>query len=175
MEMNSHITASPAFKVRRLQVEDASALAAFYNRLSKESKRTFRPIGPITIPEKCLEIAADNGQEESASSKYDLIAVYDGQIIGWGFIWNLTSTEPTFGLAVADAYHHRGVGNFLMSCTMQWARNQALKAVHLTVVQDNIIAWKLYEKYGFVKENEFIGEDGQPYYSMVAALSDFEQ
>ena len=168
--MIKYIAASPQFTVRQLRVSDDSSLAVFYNRLSKESKRTFRPIGPITLPEKCAEIAADNLGEGTTALKYDLIAVSDDEIIGWGFIWDLATTTHTLGLAVADAYHNQGVGNQLITCLMDWARNQQLGEVHLTVVQDNAVAWKLYQKHGFVKTGTFIGDDGQPYYRMVAAL-----
>ena len=167
--MVNPITDSPSFRIHRLQVTDATSLAAFYNRLSQESKRTFRPIGPITIPEKCAEIAVDNVNNEERAQKYDLIAVYDGEIIGWAFIWDL-STIPTLGLAIADGYHKKGVGKHLMTHVMDWARNQELREVHLTVIQDNVVAWKLYQKQGFVKSGEFTGDDGQAYFRMVATL-----
>jgi RimJ/RimL family protein N-acetyltransferase len=40
----------------------------------------------------------------------------------------------------------------------------------LTVVTDNAVAWRLYEKNGFVKYDEFVGEDGLPYFKMIAEL-----
>jgi GNAT superfamily N-acetyltransferase len=161
--------------IQRLQVTDAALLAAFYNRLSQESKRTFRPIGPITTPEKCAEIAAENAQNNTAlSPKYDLIAIYLGEVIGWSFLWDVDTGKPTFGLAVADAYHHQGLGKLLMTYIMNWAHKKNLPEVQLTVVQDNITALSLYQKQGFVKTGEFIGDDGQPYFSMVAALKTFK-
>ena len=170
MGMVNKITTSPKFTIRRLRVADAQSLAVFYNHLSLESKRTFRPIGPITIPEKCAEIAADNGHKGKKEQKYDLIAVYEGQIIGWGFIWDLLTDSPTYGLVVADAYHNQGVGKLLMTSVMDWARNYGLGEVHLTVVQDNVVAINLYQQYGFVKIGEFTGDDGQPYFRMVTSL-----
>jgi RimJ/RimL family protein N-acetyltransferase len=53
---------------------------------------------------------------------------------------------------------------------LDWGKKQALPKIHLTVVQDNVVAWKLYVKHGFVKTGSFTGEDGQPYFKMVAAL-----
>ena len=161
----------PSPLIRRLKVEDAAALAHFYNSLSQASKRTFRPIGPITIPEKCAEIAAENEAAGSdAPGKYDLIATSNGSVIGWSFLWELGSGKPTFGLAVADAYHRQGIGNTLITHVMRWAVESALPEVHLTVVQDNAVARKLYQKHGFVKTGEFTGDDGLPYFSMVATL-----
>lgn len=39
--------------ISRLRPEDAAALCAFYNGLSPESIRTFRPVGPKTTVEAC--------------------------------------------------------------------------------------------------------------------------
>jgi ribosomal protein S18 acetylase RimI-like enzyme len=164
-EMVEHTISAPDYTVRQLQISDALNLAAFYNRLSKESKRTFRPIGPITVPEKCAEIAKENN-----THKFDLIAIYGGEIIGWAFLWDLKTATPTLGLAVADNYHNLGVGKMLLRRVLVWAKNQAINKIHLTVVQDNDVAWKLYAKHGFVKTGSFTGDDGQLYFKMVATL-----
>jgi hypothetical protein len=55
---------------------------------------------------------------------------------------------PTFGLAVAHAYQGRGlVGKPLgfSETPKVWAREAAIPIVVLTVVQDNAIAWRLYD------------------------------
>ncbi len=152
--------------LRRLTEADASALAAFYNSLSAPSKRTFAPLGPITTLERCAGVARDN----LLNTGHDLVAVADGRIVGWTFIWKFDSKEPFFGLAVADAYHGRGLGKALMTRMMQIARARCMPKVYLTVVQDNVVAWRLYGSQGFVRYGEFVGEDGLPYYRMSADL-----
>jgi ribosomal protein S18 acetylase RimI-like enzyme len=91
-----------------------------------------------------------------------------GQIVGWSFIWDLQSDEPTFGLGVADACQGRGLGSELMDRVMEAARERALYKVYLTVVQDNQVAWRMYEQRGFVRYGEFVGGDGLNYFRMVA-------
>lgn len=151
-------------QLQRLQPTGVPALTAFYNGLSVASKRTFRPIGEVTTDEVCARIAAEN--EGAAPTKYDLVAWQEGKVVGWSFIWNLDQPEPVFGLAVADACHGAGLGTRLMTAVMAWAREQALPKVELTVVTDNVVAQHLYEKQGFIRYGEFIGEDGLPYYRM---------
>jgi len=156
-----------AVTLRRLTQADVPALVAFYNGLSAPSKRTFAPLGPITMPERCAGVAYDN----VIDAGHDLVAVHEGCIVGWTFIWALASAEPVFGLAVADAYHGRGLGKALMSRMMQVARARGMPRVFLTVVQDNEVAWRLYGSQGFVRYGEFIGDDGLPYYRMSADLT----
>ncbi|MDF1514965.1 MAG: GNAT family N-acetyltransferase [Anaerolineae bacterium] len=157
--------------IRRLERADAHQLAHFYNRLSQASKRTFRPIGPLAIPEKCSEIAELNCTTDSqCAMNYDLIAVYDQMVIGWSFLWELKPGPPTFGLAVADAYHRMGIGARLMDNVLTWAKHHGIPEIILTVVQDNDVAWQLYEKMGFAKTGTFTGEDSLPYFHMKAEL-----
>ncbi len=156
-------------EIRRLTPQDAETLARFYNGLSEESKRTFRPLGPKTTPEICREVARANRPE--ADEKFDLIALAEGEIIGWCFLWDLKSPEPTFGLAVADAYQGKGLGSTLMDRVMAEARARGLATVILTVVTDNERAWRLYQKRGFVRYGTFLGDDGLWYYRMRARLS----
>jgi len=154
--------------LRRLEWDDGEALAAFYNGLSEASKRTFRPLGTTTTVETCNDIIQDNLAAPPA--KFDLVAVDGVAIVGWAFIWGLsgsdTNSEPLFGLGVADSHQHMGIGTRLITAVMTRARAARLPRVVLTVVQDNTIAWRLYEKQGFVRYGEFVGEDGLPYYRM---------
>lgn len=162
--------------IRRLQAGDAEALAAFYNGLNAASKRTFRPLGETTTRDTCADVAAGNatgnvaGDGSRHPTKYDLIALADDRIVGWGFLWALDAEGPddgpVFGLAIADAYHGQGVGSQLMSQVISWADAQNLSQVILTVVQDNVIAQHIYEKQGFVRYGECVGEDELDYHRM---------
>jgi hypothetical protein len=44
--------------------------------------------------------------------------------------------------------------------------------VHLTVVQDNLVAFRLYESRGFARYGELVGSDGLPYYQMAVDLGE---
>ena len=162
--------------IRQLQSGDAEALAAFYNGLSTASKRTFRPLGETTTRDICADVAAGNADGDIACNggkhptKYDLIALADDRVIGWGFLWALDAESPddgpVFGLAVADGYHGMGLGTRLTGAVIAWADAQNLPQVILTVVQDNVIAQRIYERQGFVRYGAFVGEDGLDYYRM---------
>ena len=153
-------------EIRRIRAGDALPLACFYNGLATRSKRTFRPLGERTEEETCEGIV----QENAVGSKYDLVAVCKERIVGWGFLWDLApGSTPTFGLGVADAFQGQGLGSRLMGAIMQVAVELGVPRISLTVVQDNAVAWRLYEKQGFVRCGEFVGQDGLPYYRMCAS------
>ena len=151
--------------IRRIKSGDENALVEFYNGLSESSKRTFRPIGYTTTLSVCENIIKDNSPE--IDQKFDLVALHETRIVGWSFLWNLKSGEPTFGLGIADDFHGKGLGSKLIESVMETARERGLKKIFLTVVQYNQVAWNMYEKRGFVKYGEFVGEDGLDYFRMV--------
>ena len=154
--------------IQRIKSSDDNSLVEFYNGLSESSIRTFRPLGYKTTLNVCEDIIKDNSP--GIDKKFDLVALYETRIIGWSFLWNLESNEPTFGLGVADDFQGKALGSKLIDSVMKTARERSLKKVLLTVVQDNPVAWKMYERRGFVKYGEFVGEDGLDYFRMVAEL-----
>ena len=155
--------------LRRIKPEDASALVAFYNGLSEASKRTFRPLGSTTQLADCEAIIQENRPE--SGKKFDLVAVRGTRIVGWSFLWELKSEEPTFGLGIADAHQGKGLGGALMDRVMKAARERGLRKVFLTAVKDNEVAWKMYEKRGFVRYGEYYdSKDALHYLRMAAEL-----
>jgi ribosomal protein S18 acetylase RimI-like enzyme len=151
-------------EIRSLQPGDADALLAFYNGLSAASKRTFAPLGKTTTIEVCQNIVDDN--TSAMGTGLSLVAVDGPDMVGWGFIYKLDIDEPTLGLAVADRYHGQGIGSTLIDGVLLIAQERGLSQITLTVVQDNDVAWRLYEKRGFVRYGECTGQDGLPYFRM---------
>ena len=165
--------------IRRVRSDDAQALYDFFAALSPASRQTFAPFGQRPTLSQYEDVVYGNTLVTGTSEvpvtytddKYDLVAVADGHIVGWGFAWALQSTashEPVFGLAVADAYHSQGLGGRLMDGVLDEMRLRGLDKLYLTVVTDNAKAWGLYGRRGFTRYGAFVGTDGLPYYRMVA-------
>ena len=159
----------PKIILRRIQPGDESALVAFYNDLSEASRRTFRPFGITTQLADCEAVIQENRPE--AGKKFDLVAVRGTRIVGWSFLWDLKSEEPEFGLGIADEVQGKGLGSALMDRVKKAARERGLRKVILTVVKDNEVAWRMYEKRGFVRYGEYYdAKDALHYLRMAAEL-----
>lgn len=152
--------------VRRIREGDALSLMTFYNQQGEASKRTFHPLGDETTLEICEAIVRDNLCHPD--NKLDLVAFVAAKMVGWSFIHQLQGEHPFFGLSVDDRCQGQGLGSTLMDAVMDAARRRGLERITLTVVQDNLKAQGLYTRRGFVREDDFIAEDGLPYYRMVA-------
>jgi ribosomal protein S18 acetylase RimI-like enzyme len=58
------------------------------------------------------------------------------------------------GICVCENYRGKGFGKKIINYLLEYAKNNNIKKIHLTVDKDNIIAKKLYEKNGFIIESE---------------------
>lgn len=165
----SHTLPKP-YQIDQLGCGHAEALVRFYNSLSAESKRTFRPLGTETDLATCQAICAANNAD--TPSRHDLVVTHDQDIVGWCFLWDIDKASPQLGLGIADEHQRRGLGRFLISTLLDWARGYRVKRIDLIAVKDNAPALRLYESCGFRVTGELHDErDGLDYYEMTAQLS----
>jgi RimJ/RimL family protein N-acetyltransferase len=168
----STITVHPVpepYRLCRLELEHADALAQFYNSLSEASKRTFRPLGVTTDLDTCRTLARQNTHVHPA--RYDLLLWDDQDVVGWTFLSDLNKPPALFGLGLADEHQRKGLGRVLISQLLHWARQQDIEQVHLTAVAENINAIRLYQSFGFRIISDYVDERDQlRYYRMNVIL-----
>jgi ribosomal protein S18 acetylase RimI-like enzyme len=97
-------------------------------------------------------------EAHAASWKLDglFVAIAADQAIG---AINVDTSGHGFGeiaMAVARPWRGRGVGSALMQTAVQWAREQGLHKLSLSVFPHNTSAIALYRKFGFVEEGRRI-------------------
>lgn len=59
-------------------------------------------------------------------------------------------------LGVDENYRGRGIASSLFNTIFEWAKNEKVSRLELTVIKDNVAAFNLYRKMGFVLEGEKI-------------------
>ena len=84
------------------------------------------------------------------------VAVINGQVVGWCDICPLKHEGfkhcGELGMGVHPRYRGLGIGQQLVTCTIQRAKESGLERIELEVFASNVPAIKLYEKIGFVTE-----------------------
>lgn len=143
---------------RNATIEDAQAVLDYLDQVGKESDNlSFGEEGiGYTLEEEVSAI------EKTLNSQTDLmiLALDQGKIISIGSLHGnkriRTQHFATLGISVLKSHWNLGIGNEMMHRIMQFARSsEVLKIVRLDVRSDNLIAIKLYEKYGFEKYGQF--------------------
>lgn len=127
--------------------DDAPALLAFYNGLSRATLHTFRPLRGETTLTICEEIIRDN--VAVPRKRYDLGVWDETRLVGWAFLAELGKPQIGLGLGMADAYQRRGLGSALLDALLQWAQEQAIPEIELMVEETNSHAIHLYSSRGF--------------------------
>ena len=84
------------------------------------------------------------------------VAVMDNEVIGWCDISPLRHVgfqhRGELGMGVRKRYRRLGIGQRLIACTIERAKEKGLERIELEVFASNVPAIKLYEKMGFVTE-----------------------
>ncbi len=149
--------------LRRLRPGDAESLAAFYNAISPDERRFFKPHGDSMD----LEVARGVAEESARGGREDVVAVHGSQVVGWGFLRKTDWCEPnelSLGIAVAPGMRRKGVADRIMGELDDRARNRGLASVRLIVIQEYEKAIALYRKHGFEQTGEFVS--GERYFVM---------
>lgn len=82
-----------------------------------------------------------------------VIAIYDNQPVGYGHL-DKELNNIWFGVAISDNFKGKGIGKKIMSYLINYADYSDVIELKLSVDTDNIIALKMYEKFGFVVEKK---------------------
>jgi len=98
-----------------------------------------------------------------------LVAENQDRIIGWASIHKFPHPRRKglgdLGIYLHQDFHNVGLGTAMTERLLQLAKNEKMHRIELTVVGENKIALRLYEKFGFqiegVSKDAFYGQDSK--------------
>lgn len=88
-------------------------------------------------------------EEAAQEAAYYLLALDDGEIIGYVGVWLLGEEGHITNVAVAPEMRGRGVGAALLAELMRIAMERSVRSMTLEVRPSNEAALALYRKFGF--------------------------
>lgn len=92
---------------------------------------------------------------DRSESSIMIVAEVDDQIIGLANVSQYSGTKEEHvaevGVCVIKEYWSFGIGKILVEESIRFAESTELQVLDLEVVQENIRAIRLYEKFGFAK------------------------
>jgi GNAT superfamily N-acetyltransferase len=152
--------------IEALRSDDAPALQRFYNELSAQARRLFRPMGWNATHADCVRAC----QDAVAGKRFDLVLRAGRDIVGWAFLVGMGKDVPSLGIGIADAWVGKGYGHKLMERLIGEAKSRGKAGIGLIHVKDNEVAGSLYRKFGFQVTGEHVGSDGNAYREMKLTL-----
>ncbi|WP_327884128.1 GNAT family N-acetyltransferase [Aneurinibacillus migulanus] len=144
-----------AITIQKGKTEDAEAYVVYLKKISEESDFLTFGAGELTMT---VEEQRRRMQDFlDASTDLCLLAKLKGEIVG-----NLTfrsgkrsrtAHAGEFGVSVRQKFQGLGIGERLISCLLDWAReNGRTRKINLRVRSDHNRAIRLYRKLGFKEE-----------------------
>lgn len=86
-------------------------------------------------------------------ARYFVLKIND-EVIGYVGLWHILDEGHITNVAVKKEYQGKGYSNYLIKEIIKYKNDNKMKFLTLEVRESNIIAQKLYEKYGFEKIGE---------------------
>lgn len=132
-------TIRPAREADRLDVSRMFAAVA-------EERDGIATEPPVDIESRARSLALDGS----------FVAEADGEIVGMLHVERSRFGFGELGMAVALPWRGRGVGTALLEAAIEWAREEGLHKLSLSVFPHNTAAIGLYRRFGFVEEGRRI-------------------
>lgn len=82
---------------------------------------------------------------------YFVVAELDGHVVGYAGLWRIGDEGHIVNIAVHPDYRGRKVGELLLRDLIEEALAGGACRLTLEVRTSNLVAQRLYEKYGFIK------------------------
>jgi ribosomal-protein-alanine N-acetyltransferase len=81
---------------------------------------------------------------------YFVVAVVDGEIVGYGGFWMVVDEAHITTVAVSPSHQRQGIGSKLMFELLTRAKTAGMKCSTLEVRAGNATAIRIYERLGYV-------------------------
>lgn len=142
-------------KLSKMTIEDLSSVLEIENRVFSDP-----------WPRKFFEEDLNN----EFSSYY--VLKKEDKIIGYAGLWFMFENCDLVNIAIDSDYQGHGYGKKLLKLLIGEAILKECEFMHLEVRKNNLRAFNLYEKLGFIKTRERKGyyEDGEDALDMVKGL-----
>ena len=85
---------------------------------------------------------------------YYVVAVSDGNVAGYGGLWNICGEADITDIATHPDFRRVGIGEGILNELISYCKENNCTKINLEVRKSNIPAQRLYEKLGFICDGE---------------------
>lgn len=130
-------------EIRLFEKTDEALVEEFYRQMGTETRAFFNPSGYN------YNRSMRFFREEPQKGILHWMAVSEGKMAGYIFLWDVRDGVVWMGIAVAEAFKGRKLGEKLIRHAQDWCREHNKGGIMLTTHPANIRAQLLYRKCGF--------------------------
>lgn len=142
--------------IRLLRQDEAAAYRDLYLQLDRETPFRLHEVGERPGDLAGFQEEVDRFCQSPQSAIIVAADEQTGQLAGYlqaiGRPQRRIKHVVSINVAILQAYTGQGLGGRLFAFLEDWARQNGVKRLDLTVMQNNLPAQKLYRRLGFVEE-----------------------
>ena len=141
--------------IREAEIQDAAALVAFLNQVSRETD--FTSLDEHGIGMTASDMALFIEKQAASENQITLLALLNDELAG---VLNITADQRVrvrhigdVFLVIQKKFWNQGLATILLEEGIEWAKSSAvLRRLQLSVQKRNEAAIHLYSKMGFITE-----------------------
>jgi acetyltransferase len=155
LEMSLRLPAGEVLKLRPIRPEDADLERAFVVGMSEQSRyRRFMQHLPALTPQMLARFTQVDYDRELALIALDGQAPAEAMVAVARYVGNPDHESAEFAIAVADAWHGRGLGRAMMQALIACAKRRGFRRLVGAVLASNGPMLALSRKLGFVARHD---------------------
>jgi len=139
--------------IRHVQINDANQLVQLIAEVERTSETMLYEAGERILSAEQLKKRIESFGSDASTI---LVAEIDGSLVGYLMVIAGTANRNKHSayivIGISEASRGQGVGKALFTSLNEWAIENNLRRLELTVMSNNTAAIVLYEKSGFIKE-----------------------
>ncbi len=138
--------------IRRARPVDAQQIISGINAICVEGEAFYTTRFVVTPQWEAVLY-----RPETLSDYLLMVAEWKGQVVGAGRLfpggkYTLLSHMAELGIFVLRPFRHQGIGTLLLACLMDWAVQQGIEKITLSVFATNQPAMRFFGRHGFIQE-----------------------
>jgi acetyltransferase len=155
LETSLHLRSGEALKLRPIRPEDADLECAFVAGMSEQSRyRRFMQHLPTLTPQMLARFTQVDYDRELALIALDGDPAAEAIVAVARYVGNPDHESAEFAIAVADAWHGRGLGRAMMQALIACATKRGFRRLVGVVLASNEPMLAMCRKLGFAVERD---------------------
>lgn len=142
-------------KIRSIEVNDAENFVKLCKKIDESGYMLFEPgERKTTVEQQQYSIERILTDKRSTFFVAEIEQNLVGYLAALGGDLKRNKHSAYLVLGVLEEYQGRGIATALFKNTFEWAKQNEITRLELTVIKENVKAFNLYRKMGFVLEGE---------------------
>ncbi len=120
----------------------------YYNSLL-QMYDSYKPLGSVQGLPPINKEKRHTWTQDMISNATNLLALFEGRVIGHASLFSVPVNWAEYFIFIHQDFQRQGIGTAISLYVIEWAHEEKLSTIWLTVERNNFVAISLYRKVGF--------------------------